>query len=75
MQLYEILLLKDDRYSAKFVVEQTHLNDHAAVRAASQLAQGSPFEVWRDLDCVYGLASDRPVLRVTGGSPQQRFAP
>jgi len=61
MQVYEIRLLKDDRYSAKFVVEEMHLNDHAAVRAAGKLAKGSPFEVWRDLDCVYGLASARPL--------------
>ncbi len=62
MQVYEIRLLKDDRYSAKFVRDQMHLNDHAAIRAAAKLAKGSPFEVWRDLDCVYGLASDRPLL-------------
>jgi hypothetical protein len=63
MQRYEIRLLKEDRYSTKFVVEQMHLNDHAAIGAGSQLAQGSPFEVWHDLECVYGLASDRPMFQ------------
>ena len=72
MQVYEIRVLKDDRYSAKVVLEQMHLSDHAAIRAASRLAQGSPFEVWRDLECVYGLASDRPVDPQVGPAPITR---
>jgi hypothetical protein len=72
MQLYEIRLLKEDRYSTKFVVEQMHQNDYAAIRAAMKLSQGSPFEVWRDLDCIYGLASDRPIIQQAVSAPVTR---
>lgn len=60
MQLYEIRILKDDHYSAAMIVEQHHADDHSAITAASRLADGRWFEVWRDLDCVHGLASGRP---------------
>lgn len=57
MQLYEIRLLRDDR-STKFVLAQMHLDDHAAIRAASRMSKGASFEVWRELECVFGLMSD-----------------
>jgi hypothetical protein len=60
MPEYEIRVLKADRYSSSVVLEQFHTDDEAAVGAASRLANGAAFEVWRDLDCVYGLASNRP---------------
>jgi hypothetical protein len=60
MLVYEIRVLKADRYSPSIILEQSHTDDEAAVGAASRLARGAPFEVWRDLDCVYGLASNRP---------------
>ena len=60
MPEYEIRVLKADRYSASIILEQFHADDEAAVGAASRLAKGAPFEVWHDLDCVYGLASNRP---------------
>jgi|HubBroStandDraft_5_1064220.scaffolds.fasta_scaffold4025312_1 hypothetical protein len=72
MQVYEIRLLKDDRYSARFIMERMYLNDHAAIRAASQLAKGLPFEVWRGLECVYGLASDRPAIQQAISAPVTR---
>jgi hypothetical protein len=60
---YEIRLLNDDRYSAAKIHEQTLMDDDAAIALASRMADGAPFEVWRDLDCVYGLASARPLSR------------
>ncbi|HVW72527.1 MAG TPA: hypothetical protein VHC39_02720 [Rhizomicrobium sp.] len=65
MPAYEIRILKDDRYSAARIHEQDLIDDEAAISAASRLAGGAPFEVWRDLDCVYGLASARPLARHT----------
>jgi len=35
-------------------IEVMYLNDSSAIRAAETLAAGRPFEVWRDLDCIYG---------------------
>jgi hypothetical protein len=59
MPEYEIRVLKADRYSSDIIIEQSYGDDEAAIGAASQLAAGAAFEVWRDLDCVYGLASIR----------------
>lgn len=61
MPEYEICVLNADRYSAAMILEHTLLDDDAAISAAARLADGAPFEVWRDLDCVYGLASARPL--------------
>ena len=58
---YEIRVLNDDRYSAAKIHERTLMDDEAAIAAAARLADGAPFEIWRDLDCVYGLASPRPL--------------
>jgi len=58
---YEIRLLNDDRYSAAKVHQRTLMDDEAAISVGARLAKGAPFEVWRDLDCVYGLASARPL--------------
>jgi len=58
---YEIRLLNDDRYSAATIHQRTLTDDEAAISLASRLAAGAAFEVWRDLDCVYGLASPRPL--------------
>ena len=62
MPEYEIRVLKDDRYSSRIILEQQHADDFSAIRAASRLSHGAPFEVWRDLDCVYGLASNQPAV-------------
>jgi hypothetical protein len=63
MPEYEICVLKDDRYSAAMIHEQILMDDEAAIFAAFRLADGAPFEVWRDMDCIYGLASARPLSR------------
>ncbi len=52
MRTYEIRVLKDGKTSAVYLA--VHLDDHAAIRAAERMAIGMPFEVWRDMDCVYG---------------------
>lgn len=61
MPEYEIRVLKDDRYSAAEIHERIVMDDDAAILMAAGLADGAPFEVWRDLHCVYGLASARPL--------------
>ena len=63
MPAYEICVLNDDRYSAAIIQQQMLIDDEAAIFAASQLAGGAPFEVWRDLNCIYGLASERPISK------------
>jgi hypothetical protein len=52
MREYEIRILCANRNADAFM-EVIHLNDHAAIRAAKKFAGGSPFEVWRGLDCIY----------------------
>lgn len=53
MHEYEIRVLRQDN-TTSCVLEVVHLNDHAAVRAGRKIAGESAFEVWRDLDCIYG---------------------
>jgi hypothetical protein len=64
MPEYEILILKNDHTSASFIFEQTYADDYAAVRAAAKFAGANLFEVWRDIDCIYGLRSDRNILPI-----------
>lgn len=52
MHEYEIRILRTDR-STDTMIEGTHLDDHAAIRAARKFAEARPFEVWQDLDCIY----------------------
>lgn len=59
MPAYEICVLKDDRYSAAAVHQRILLDDDAAISQGQRLAGSAPFEVWRGLDCVWGLASTR----------------
>jgi hypothetical protein len=61
MPEYEIRLLNDDRYSVAKIHERMLMDDESAISAAARLADGAPFEVWRGLDCIYGLASARPL--------------
>lgn len=60
---YEIRLLNDDYYSTSVVIEKSFSNDHAAIKAAADLAGTPWFEVWRDIYCVYGLPSGRTQTR------------
>ena len=52
MHNYEIRVLSSGHLVA--IIEQTYLNDHAAVRAARKYAGNRSFEVWRGVDCIYG---------------------
>jgi len=61
---YHIRVQNEDRYSASLIVDTTQWDDHAAIKAVSKLAEGAPFEVWHELVCIHGLASDRPLRRV-----------
>jgi hypothetical protein len=61
MPEYEIRVLNDDRYSVAKTHERILMDDETAISVAMGLACGSPFEVWRELECIYGLASARPL--------------
>ena len=54
MREYEIRVLSSGH--ATMIIEQTHLSDHAAIRAARKFAVDRSFEVWRGADCIYTLA-------------------
>lgn len=56
MHEYEIRILKSDG-SCSAIIEQIQVSDHAAIRSAQRIAQKRPFEVWRELDCIYGAQS------------------
>lgn len=51
MHEYEIRILNTDGSTA-LICEEVQLHDTAAIRSASRMALGRPFEVWRGLDCV-----------------------
>ena len=53
MREYEIRVLSSGH--ATMIIEQTHLSDHAAIRAARKFAGDRSFEVWRGIDCIYTL--------------------
>jgi hypothetical protein len=55
MQVYEIRILKSPGFPT-FTLAGNYLSDLAAVRLARKMARGKHFEVWRDLECVTGLA-------------------
>ena len=59
MREYEIRVLRPDGKTS-FAIKAMHLNDNAAVRAGRKMAEGSTFEVWRDLNCVYGTRHETP---------------
>ncbi len=58
MHQYEIRILRADKTTAT-VMEVAHLSDLAALKAAKRIAGEKPFEVWRDLDCIYRRAPNR----------------
>ena len=54
MQRYEIRVLGIDGRTA-LITAETHWNDAAAICSAKRLAQGRKVEVWRGMDCIFGL--------------------
>lgn len=71
MHLYEIRVLRRDRTTAT-VIEAMHVNDQAARHAARQIAGADPFEVWRDLDCIYGEGHSAPPSDIPTPIPSHR---
>jgi hypothetical protein len=61
MPEYEIRVFKSDCHSPSITFEHSYSDDEAAVRAASDIANGAAFEVWRDLDRIDTLFSKRAV--------------
>ena len=55
MLIYEIRVLKDPG-SPTIIMVGEQLSDFAAVQTARRMARDRPFEVWRDLDCITGIA-------------------
>lgn len=70
MQVYEIRIL-GAAGNTVLTSQDVHLSDQAAIRAGQRMANGKPFEVWRDLDCVHrGQAFGRKT--VAANENQQR---
>ena len=55
MQEYEIRIHEAHDPSHIVRMEFSH-SDAAAIQSARKIAHGRPFEVWRGLDCLTGLA-------------------
>lgn len=51
MREYEIRVLSAGHVA--LIVDEIHLNDHAAIRSARKYAGDRPFGVWRGSDCIY----------------------
>lgn len=49
---YEVLIL-DERANPRAFVEMRDGGDNDAVCSATHIANGRPFEVWRDLRCIH----------------------
>lgn len=49
---YEILILGDKAHP-QAIVEMQEGDDDDAIRSAARIADGRPFEVWRDIDCIH----------------------
>ena len=68
MREYEIRVLSSGH--ATLIIEQTHINDQAAVRSARKFAGNRPFEVWRGVDCIYSPAKASPMVAGLHHGPQ-----
>jgi hypothetical protein len=49
---YEILIL-GDKANPKAIVEMQEGDDDNAIRSAARIADGRPFEVWREIACIH----------------------
>jgi len=56
IQLYEIRILDEDGKTA-LIASEVRLNDSAAIRSARVISGSRKFEVWRGMDCIYGMGS------------------
>lgn len=55
MHEYEIRILPSPG-SPSIIMNGNQLSDLFAIRFARKMAKGRQFEVWRDLECITGLA-------------------
>lgn len=58
MPEYEVLILDKNANPAAFI-ETQQLDDEDAVRSAARIANGRPFEVWRDIFCVHRVRPEQ----------------
>ncbi len=54
MDQYEIRIMRDDG-GTSLIVAAIQLDDNAAIQAARKLARAHKFEVWRGMECIYGM--------------------
>ena len=54
MQSYEIRVLEDDGKTS-LIASEVQLSDSAAIRSGKGISAGRKFEVWRGMDCIYGV--------------------
>jgi len=59
MQIYEIRVLDEEGKTA-LIASEVQLNDNAAIRSGKGIAAGKKFEVWRGMDCIYGIEPAPP---------------
>jgi hypothetical protein len=55
MDHYEIRILPSPGFPT-MVMAGVQLSDFEAIRSARKMARGRPFEVWKGLECVSGIA-------------------
>ena len=58
MPEYEVLILDKHANPAAFI-ETQQLDDADAIRSATVMANGRPFEVWRDITCVHRVRPEK----------------
>ena len=57
MNVYEIRVLSADGKTS-FIASEVRHNDNAAIRTAQQIFGGRKLEVWRGMDCIYGMDAE-----------------
>ena len=58
MPEYEVLILDKDANPTAFI-ETQQADDDDAIRSAIHIANGRPFEVWRDIVCVHRARAEQ----------------
>jgi hypothetical protein len=71
MQIYEIRVLEDDGKTS-LIASEVLLSDNAAIRSGKGIAAGRKFEVWRGMDCIYGID---PALPANPGTVRLDLSP
>jgi hypothetical protein len=62
MHQYEIRILSEDRM-ATIATSAIYMDDADATRSARRIARRRRFEIWRGMNCIYGLA-DAPIINL-----------